>query len=356
MKKKVLADRYLKMFKSIALGVILSTAGTSAVFAADRPADADNFYRSDKVEVQKVTFKNQYKMNIAGNLYLPKDMDKSKKHAAIIVGHPMGAVKEQSADLYAVKMAERGFVTMSVDLAFWGGSDGQPRNAVAPELYAETFSAAVDYLGTGPFADREKIGAIGICGSGRFAISAAKIDPRLKAVATISMYDMGAANRNGLNHSLTLAQRKQIIADAAEQRYVEFQGGATKYTSGTVHEITEKSNPIEREFYDFYRTPRGEFTPAGSSPLLTTHPTLSSNTKFMNFYPFNDIETISPRPLLFITGDQAHSKEFSEDAYKRAAEPKELYYVAGAGHVDLYDRVELIPFDKLESFFKANLK
>lgn len=356
MKKKVLADRYLKMFKSIALGVILSTAGTSAVFAADRPADADNFYRSDKVEVQKVTFKNQYKMNIAGNLYLPKDMDKSKKHAAIIVGHPVGAVKEQSADLYAVKMAERGFVTMSVDLAFWGGSDGQPRNAVAPELYAETFSAAVDYLGTGPFSDREKIGAIGICGSGSFAISAAKIDPRLKAVATISMYDMGAANRNGLNHSLTLAQRKQIIADAAEQRYVEFQGGATKYTSGTVHEITEKSNPIEREFYDFYRTPRGEFTPAGSSPLLTTHPTLSSNTKFMNFYPFNDIETISPRPLLFITGDQAHSKEFSEDAYKRAAEPKELYYVAGAGHVDLYDRVELIPFDKLESFFKANLK
>ena len=356
MKKKVLADRYLKMFKSIALGVILSTAGTSAVFAADRPADADNFYRSDKVEVQKVTFKNQYKMNIAGNLYLPKDMDKSKKHAAIIVGHPMGAVKEQSADLYAVKMAERGFVTMSVDLAFWGGSDGQPRNAVAPELYAETFSAAVDYLGTGPFADREQIGAIGICGSGSFAISAAKIDPRLKAVATISMYDMGAANRNGLNHSLTLAQRKQIIADAAEQRSVEFQGGATKYTSGTVHEITEKSNPIEREFYDFYRTPRGEFTPAGSSPLLTTHPTLSSNTKFMNFYPFNDIETISPRPLLFITGDQAHSKEFSEDAYKRAAEPKELYYVAGAGHVDLYDRVELIPFDKLESFFKANLK
>lgn len=308
------------------------------------------------MEVQKVTFKNQYKMNIAGNLYLPKDMDKSKKHAAIIVGHPMGAVKEQSADLYAVKMAERGFVTMSVDLAFWGGSDGQPRNAVAPELYAETFSAAVDYLGTGPFADREKIGAIGICGSGSFAISAAKIDPRLKAVATISMYDMGAANRNGLNHSLTLAQRKQIIADAAEQRYVEFQGGATKYTSGTVHEITEKSNPIEREFYDFYRTPRGEFTPAGSSPLLTTHPTLSSNTKFMNFYPFNDIETISPRPLLFITGDQAHSKEFSEDAYKRAAEPKELYYVAGAGHVDLYDRVELIPFDNLESFFKANLK
>ena len=314
MKKQTFSNRYLKILRTVALGVILATTGTGVVFAADMSYGADNFYKSNKVNVQKVTFKNQYQMNIAGNLYLPKNMDKNQKQAAIIVGHPMGAVKEQSADLYAAKMAERGFVTLSVDLAFWGGSDGQPRNAVAPELYAETFSAAVDYLGTGSFADREKIGVIGICGSGSFAISAAKIDPRLKAVATISMYDMGAANRNGLNHSLTLAQRKQIIADAAGQRYVEFQGGTTKYTSGTVHEITEKSHPIEREFYDFYRTPRGEFTPAGSSPLLTTHPTLSSNTKFMNFYPFNDIETISPRPLLFITGDQAHSKEFSEDA------------------------------------------
>ena len=122
-----------------------------------------------------------------------------------------------------------------------------------------------------------------------------------------------------------------------------------------MHEITENSHPIEREFYAFYRTPRGEFTPEGSSPLLTTHPTLTSNVKFMNFYPFNDIETISPRPLLFITGDQAHSKEFSEDAYRRAAEPKELVYVKGAGHVDLYDRVGLIPFDKLAAFFKKNL-
>ena len=196
---------------------------------------------------------------------------------------------------------------------------------------------------------------IGICGSGSFAISAAKIDPRLKAIATVSMYDMGAANRNALNHSLSVEQRKQIIAAAAEQRYVEFTGGEPKYTSGTVHRLTANSTPIEREFYDFYRTPRGEFTPAGSSPQLTTHPTLTSNVKFMNFYPFNDIETISPRPMLFITGDQAHSREFSEDAYKRAAEPKEIVRVPGAGHVDLYDRVSLIPFDKLQSFFNQHL-
>ena len=170
------------------------------------------------------------------------------------------------------------------------------------------------------------------------------------------MYDMGAANRDGLKHAVTLEQRRQILAEAAEQRYVEFTGGETKYTSGTVHELNANSTPIEREFYDFYRTSRGEYTPKGATPLTTTHPTLTGNVKFMNFYPFNDIETISPRPLLFITGENAHSREFSEDAYKRAFEPKELYVVPSAGHVDLYDRINLIPFDKLEVFFKENLK
>ncbi|EGH71136.1 alpha/beta hydrolase, partial [Pseudomonas syringae] len=128
------------------------------------------------------------------------------------------------------------------------------------------------------------------------------------------------------------------------------------YTSGTVHKLTDKSAPIEREFYDFYRTPRGEFTPEGQSPELTTHPTLTSNIKFMNFYPFNDIATISPRPMLFIAGSEAHSLEFSEEAYKLAGQPKQLIIVPEAGHVDLYDRVDLIPFDKLGEFFKNNLK
>lgn len=328
----------------------------TSVSAQDMSGGADNFYQSDKVTMQKVTFENQYKMKVAGNLYLPENMDKNAKSPAIIVGHPMGAVKEQAANLYATKMAERGFVTLSIDLPFWGESEGLPRNAVSPDMYAEAFSAAVDYLGTRPFVNKNGIGVIGICGSGSFAISAAKIDPRLKAIATISMYDMGQASRNGLKQAQTLEQRKAIIAEAAGQRYVEFEGGATRYTGGTVHEITEHSDPIAREFYDFYRTQRGEFIPAGSSKELATHPTLTSNVKFMNFYPFNDMETISPRPLLFITGDQAHSKEFSEDAYKRAAEPKELYYVRGAGHVDLYDRVNVIPFDKLTEFFSRNLK
>lgn len=327
--------------------------GTGISFAQ---AYADNFYKSTSVNAEKVSFLNQYKMKVAGNLFLPAGMRAEKKYPAIIVGHPMGAVKEQSANLYATKMAERGFVTLSIDLPYLGESEGEPRNAVSPEMYAEAFSAAADFLGTRLFTDRNAIGAIGICGSGSFAISAAKIDPRLKAVATVSMYDMGTASRSGLGSSLTLEQRKQIIAEAAEQRYVEFLGGETRYTGGTVHELTAASGPVEREFYEFYRTPRGEFTPEGGSPERTTHPTLSSNVKFMNFYPFAGIETISPRPLLFITGENAHSREFSEDAYRLAAEPKELYIVPGAGHVDLYDRVELIPFDKLDTFFKTYLK
>src|SRR3974390_163589 len=354
MKTNSIGSRSSRVLTAIAIGLATFTA--ELAHAADLSNGADNFYKSDKVTVQKVTFTNQYKMKVLGNLFVPKGLNQNTQNPAIIVGHPMGAVKEQSANLYATKMAERGFITLSLDLSFWGESEGQPRNSVSPDIYAEDFSAAVDFLGTRPFVDRNRIGVIGICGSGSFVISAAKIDPRLKAIATVSLYDMGAATRNALKHSQTLEQRKQIIADAAEQRYVEFTAGETKYISGTVHELNENTDPIQRELYDFSRTPRGEYTPRGSSPKLTTHPTLTSSVKFMNFYPFNDIETISPRPVLFITGENAHSREFSEEAYKLAAEPKELFIVPSAGHVDLYDRVNLIPWDKLTSFFTEYLQ
>ncbi|MDU0575371.1 alpha/beta hydrolase [Pseudomonas aeruginosa] len=337
----------------LALGLLLCSF---TALGADMSNGADNFFKSDKVTMEKVSFNNQYQLKVVGNLFIPKSVGKSARSPAIIVGHPMGAVKEQSSNLYAQKLAEQGFVTLALDLSFWGESEGSPRNAVLPDLYAEDFSAAVDYLGTQTFVDRQRIGVLGICGSGSFVISAAKIDPRMKAIATVSMYDMGAANRNGLKHSQTLEQRKQAIAAAAEQRYVEFTSGQTQYTSGTVHELTDDTHPIQREFFDFYRTARGEFTPAGSSSELTTHPTLTSNIKFMNFYPFSDIETISPRPMLFIAGENAHSREFSEEAFRLAGEPKELYIVPNAGHVDLYDRVNLIPFDKLTQFFQNGLK
>lgn len=318
------------------------------------PEDANNFYESDRVSAQPVEFKDLFQMTVAGNLFLPDPLDHSTCHPAIVVGHPMGAVKEQSANLYAIQLAERGFVTLAIDLPCWGDSEG-PRNHVSPDLYAEGFSAGVDFLVSQAFVDADAIGGIGICGSGGFILSAAKIDSRLKAVATVSMYDMGQATRHGIGNSISRNDREAMIEAASAQRNIEFAGGETEYTGGAPHEIDANSHPIAREFYDFYRTPRGQFTPAGQSPALTTHPTLTSNVKFLNFYPFNDLETIAPRPLLFVAGDQAHSREFSEDAYARAAEPKELYWVPGADHVDLYDRIGLIPFDKLKRFFSDAL-
>lgn len=346
----------------VAIGA-LAASGTSA-FAAEKtkasdfptpPPGADNFYQSDKVDIEKVSFSDQYTMRIVGNLITPKNLNRSGQAPAIIVGHPMGAIKEQSAMLYAQKMAEQGFVTLAIDLPFWGESAGEPRNLVAPERYAEAFSAAVDYLGSQDFINPKRIGVIGICGSGGFSVSAAKMDPRLQAVATVSMYDMGSVTRNGLNHSVTVDQRKAMLAKGTEQRYTESATGKGIFMNFLPVKPNSDTDAITREFWDFYRTPRGWAIPKGQTLNETENRTLASEIRFVNFYPFNDIETISPRPMLFITGDKAHSREFSEDAFKRAAEPKELYYVAGAGHVDLYDRVNLIPWTKLTSFFRQHL-
>lgn len=350
------------LFAALACGVLcsFSSAADAANTAVPRPLSlaetgdlsrgADNFYVSSRLDSETVTFHNIYQMKMEGTLFTPKDMDRSKHYPAVIVGHPMGAVREQSANLYAQKMAEQGFVTLTVDLSFWGGSEGMPRNAVDPTIYAETFSAAADYLDTLPFVDREHIGVIGICGSGSYAVAEAKIDPRLKAIATVSMYDMGKATRSGLRESQTLAQRKAILEEAAARRGREYAGAPAAYTSGTPEHVDENSPAVAREFYDYYRTSRG------ASDRTNTHPLLTSNVKLMNFYPFNDIDTISPRPLLFIAGTDAHSREFSEDAYRLAAKPKELVLVPNAGHVDLYDRVDVIPWQTLFDFFHKYLK
>lgn len=343
------------MKKLIYVFLLAITSLPLATWAQDMSNGADNFYTSDQVTVQKVTFKNQYQMKVVGNLFIPKSVNSNERYPAIVVGHPMGAVKEQSSNLYATKLAEQGFITLAIDLSYWGESEGNPGHLVSPEIYSDDFSAAVDFLSNQALVNKDRIGVLGICGSGSFVISAAKIDPRMKAIATVSMYNMGAAARSGLRGSTTLEQRKAIIQSAIAQRFVEFNGGDKVYIPGTVNKLDDNTNAIQREFFDFYRTPRGAYTPKGEKPELTTKPLLSSIVKFMNFYPFNDIDTISPRPMLFITGSVAHSREFSEDAYKKAAEPKELYIVPGAGHVDLYDRVNLIPFDKLTSFYKKNL-
>ncbi|MEF9963590.1 MAG: alpha/beta hydrolase [Comamonas sp.] len=339
-----------------ALG-LLSASSTSAFASPSGPAlpeGADNFYRSDKVSLQKVTFQNQYGMQIVGNLFLPKAAAASSL-PALVVGHPMGAVKEQSANLYATKMAEQGFAALSIDLPFWGESEGKARNAVAPDLYAEAFSAAVDFLSAHERVAAERIGGIGICGSGGFIISAAKIDPRLRAIATVSMYDMGAVTRNGYGNSQTLAQRKSKLAQAAQLRDAEYRSGQPIFQNYLPVVLPKDADPVTAMYHSFYRTPRGIAIPAGYTLEQTQNRTLASEMKFMNFYPFNDIESISPRPLLFIAGDQAHSKAFSEDAYQRAAEPKQLHWVPGANHVDLYDRANLIPWSKLRAFFNQHL-
>ncbi|MEG0342500.1 MAG: alpha/beta hydrolase [Acinetobacter sp.] len=352
-------SKFTQKFKNSALVTVMAVTmglfSSTVTLAADMSNSTNNFYHSSQVNIQKVTFKNQYNMNIVANLVIPKNFKKNTKASAIIIGHPMGAVKEQSSMLYAQKLAEQGFITLAIDLSFWGESQGEPRNLVSPEIYTEAFNAAVDYLGTQTFIDRNRIGVLGICGSGSFAISAAKLDPRLKAIATVAMYDMGSVTRNGLKHSQTLEQRKQMLETAMEQRYAEFQGHEKQWINYLPKQIDDTTDPIVREFYDFYRTPRGASIPKGQTLEQTQNRALSSEVRFVNFYPFNDIETISPRPMLFITGDQAHSKEFSEEAYKLAGQPKELYYVKGAGHVDLYDRTDLIPFDKLATFFKTSL-
>lgn len=322
------------------------------VEAKDMVKGANNFYKSDRVTLEKVSFPTQYRLKVVGNLIRPKDLSVESRAPAIIVGHPMGAVKEQAATLYATKMAEYGFVTLAIDLPYWGESGGDARNLVAPDAYVEAFSAAADYLASQKYVDHERIGVIGVCASGGFAIAAAKIDPRLKAVATASMLDMGGATRMMAREP---EQWQAMIQAATTQRQVEFSGGAVEYTGGTVLEITEDTPQFQRDFYDFYRTPRGKVIPQGASDLTVTRPTLSSNTRFLNFYPLNDIERISPRPILFIAGAEAISLGFSQDAYSRAADPKELYLVSGANHVDLYDRIDVIPFDKLNDFFSRHL-
>jgi hypothetical protein len=329
---------------------------TAGLPPGDRANGADNFYTSDKVAAQRVVFKNQVGMNVVGRLFVPRAIGGDARAPAIVVGHPMGAVKEQSANLYATKLAEQGFVTLSFDLSFWGESEGTPRHLVSPEIYADDFNAAVDFLSTQPTVDRERIGALGICGSGSFVISAAKVDPRMKAIATVSMYDMGEVVRHGLRRSVTLDQRKAMIGKATDQRLLELAGHAPAYIPGTVNALDATTDPVQREFFDFYRTARGAYAAPGEAPDLTTKPMLSSIAKFANFYPFSDIESIAPRPMLFITGETAHSREFTDAAYELAGQPKERVVVPNAGHVDLYDRVGLIPFAKLTTFFRDSLK
>jgi len=240
---------------AMALGASVATGGS---YAAEEDKWDKTFPRSDKVTVEKVAFKNRINLSVVGDLYLPKGLDKTQKHAAIIVGHPFGGVKEQTAGLYAQRMAEEGFVTLAFDASFGGESGGEPRHISSPEIYTEDFSAAVDFIGTRPFVNQEKIGIIGICGFGGFAVSAGQIDPRMKAIATVSMYDMGRARRQGLAPNVDKEQVAATLKAIGEQRWAEFDGGTVKYEPGVPKVLNKDSYEVEKEFFDYYRTPRGQ--------------------------------------------------------------------------------------------------
>ncbi len=215
------------------------------------------FPKSDKVDVIKVSFYNRLGINIVADLYTPKDMQKNIKFEALVIGSPYGAVKEQAGGVYAQNMAERGFVSLAFDASYNGESGGSPHFTASPEAFTEDFSAAVDFLGSLDYVDKNKIGAIGICGSGSFVLSASQIDMRIKAIATASMYDMGQAARHGLNNSVSDEDRKKLLNWVSMQRWIEYEGGEKLYAIGTPEKIDENSDEVSKEFYSYYRSERG---------------------------------------------------------------------------------------------------
>ena len=304
------------------------------------------------VKVQKVSYPNRLQINIVANLFLPPDFDTTKKYPAIVVGHPFGGVKEQTSGLHAQKLAELGYVTLAYDASFHGESGGYPRHIEVPEIKVEDFSAAVDFLSNHSLVDKSRIGVLGICGSGGYSVAAAAIDHRIKALATVSMYDMGRARRQGLGDVISYEQRMKTLDEIGEQRTREFAGEPRKDIRALPEKVDANTLQFALDFLDYYDTPRG------NHPNSTAYYSFTSLAPMMNFFPFVQIETISPRPLLFIVGEKAVSAYFSEDAYQKAREPKELFVVPGASHVDLYDRPECmkVSLKKLDEFFKQYLK
>lgn len=311
------------------------------------------FKLSDNVTRKTVTFKNRYGITLSGDLYLPKNAGNEKLSALVISG-PFGAVKQQSSGLYANEMAKRGFAVIAFDPSYTGESGGEPRNLASPEINTEDFSAAVDFIGLQKNVDRNKIGIIGICGFGGFALNATAVDKRVKAVATTSLYDMTRVMSKGYNDSVTPEQRTKTLEDLSQQRWKDAENGKPAKGSRNLPETLKGDEPqFVKEYFDYYRTPRGFHVNSLNSNGAWL---MTNQLSFMNMPILTYVKEISPRPMLLIAGENAHSRYFSEDIYKSAAEPKELMIIPNAVHVDLYDKVDVIPFDKLENFFKTNLK
>lgn len=302
--------------------------------------------------VQRVTFLNR-NIIVVGDLHLPKDFDKSKKYPAILIGHPAGGVKEQTAGLYAQKLAEQGYIALAFDASHQGESGGEPRYLEDPAVRVEDFRAATDYLSLHRSVDEKRIGLLGICAGGGFAIKAAETEHRLKAVATISMADLGQLRRDGLNGTLR-DKIQQRLDEVAIQRTWEAKGGEVKYANyvpNSVGEIPANAPVMYREGYEYYRTKRGQHPNSTNKYLFT------SLDKLIGFTALDHVELIAPRPLLLIAGDKADTYYFSQQAYDRAKEPKEIYTIDGASHVGLYDTPKYVEriVRKLADFYGKNL-
>ena len=313
--------------------------------------DGKVFAPSEKVTVEKVTFHNRYGITLTADMYRPKGA--TGKLAAIAVCGPFGAVKEQASGLYAQTLAERGFLTIAFDPSFTGESGGEPRYVASPDINTEDFCAAVDYLATREDVDPERIGILGICGWGGMALNAAAIDTRIKATVTSTMYDMSRVNANGYFDSMDEEARYELRRQLNAQRTEDYRSGRYALAGGVADPLPEDAPQFVKDYYDYYKTPRG-YHPRSLNSNGGWNRT--SALSFINMPLLTYIGEIRSA-VLMIHGADAHSRYFSEDAFKRLkGDNKELMIIPGANHTDLYDNMEVIPFDRIEEFFGEYLK
>ncbi len=309
------------------------------------------FPKSDKVNHRKVTFRNRYGITLTADMYVPKNTQ--GKLPAIAVSGPFGAVKEQSSGLYAQTMAERGFLTIAFDPSYTDESGGQPRYVASPDINTEDFSAAVDFLSLLDNVDPERIGIIGICGWGGLAINAAAMDTRIKATVASTMYDMSRVNANGYFDSMDADTRYELRKQLNEQRTIDAKNGTYALAGGVADPLPEDAPWFVKDYYSYYKTERGYHPRSLNS---NNGWNITSSLSFMNMPQLTYAGEIR-HPVLLIHGEKAHSRYFSEDTFKKlTGDGKELMIIPDAVHVDLYDRMDIIPFNKIESFFTEYLK
>ena len=348
--------------KCMAMAVCLCI--TANLFAADNHLNNDSmeknlnlteewdkvFPQSDKVNHTKVTFHNRYGITLAADLYIPKNA--GGKLPAIAVSGPFGAVKEQSSGLYAQTLAERGFLTIAFDPSYTGESSGEPRYVASPDINTEDFSAAVDYLSTRDDVDAERIGILGICGWGGMALNAAAIDTRIKATVTSTMYDMSRVNANGYFDAMDTDARYELRKQLNAQRTEDYRNGMYALAGGVVDPLPSDAPQFLKDYHGYYKTQRGYHKRSLNSNGGWNK---TSSLSFINM-PILSYSDEIRSAVLMIHGEKAHSRYFSEDAFKKLkGDNKELLIIPDANHTDLYDQMNIIPFDKLEQFFHEYL-